>query len=768
MNHEFGDPRLVVRLPDGEETFALTADDYVLGRDTSSDIVVPLPFVSRLHARLVREGSGYRYIHLGRNPTLLNGEPVQERVLRHADCLCIGPADQQIQLVYEQAPRDPISLSRLPTLTATLALDRAQGETITIGRDPLSSVVLDSPTVSRRHARLVLRGGQAELEDLRSTNGTFVNGRRIERRHLAKGDVVRIGPYKLLYREGELLQYDEGYYARLEAYHLSVKIGGALILDDLSVCASPGEITAVAGISGAGKSTLLRVLSGLTPPTRGRVVVNDSDLYSNFDALRCLIGYVPQADIVHEELPLERALYYAARLRLPLDVPITRIREQVSQVLAVLDLTGQRWLAIRKMSGGQRKRASIAVELLAKPPLLFLDEPTSGLDPALRRQLMEVLRDLAREGKTVVLATHDPDSLAHCDQIIFLAPGGKLAFLGRPRDALRYFDVPDYVDLYRRVEGDKNPEAWRQRFLLSTYFRDYAARHLPGLDTEEPDSSGTKPPEQTSNQGVGSAQAMPFREGLARFLFLALRYCEVRLRDIRNLALLLLQAPILAFLLALVSTPDALTDSTNPADARKLLLLLAISATWLGTINASREIVKELPIYIRERMMGIGPVPYVLSKMAVLSLVCFVQSWLLLTVVGLRVELPEQGVMLPGRAEMCLSLVLTSLAALSMGLLISATSSAQERAMSVVPLVLVPQIVFAGVIFELGGVAEVISFLSIAKWSVQLLGATAHLPGGDYAPNAAHQLSRWLILLSIGGGFILTAIWLVNARKAPS
>jgi ABC-type multidrug transport system ATPase subunit len=605
------------------------------------------------------------------------------------------------------------------------------------------------------------RGVGLVIEDSGSTNGTYINGRRIQTHCLAQGDAIRIGPFKFLHRDAEILRYDDDRQVHLHGYHLSVFLGAKKILDDVSLCALPGEITAVAGVSGAGKSTLLNALSGLVPATCGRVLVNESDLYQDWAAFRSLMGYVPQADIVHKELPLERALLYAAHLRLSRDLSEEQRAAQVTGVIGELGMEEQRRLAIRQMSGGQQKRASLAVELLARPRLLLLDEPTTGLDPGLRRQLMELLRDLSREQRTIILVTHDPDTLTYCDQMVFLASGGKTAFIGTPSEVLAYFHVPDHIEVYRRVEREKSPALWEEEFRQSPQFRKYAEQRLPASDARlKTAAAGISP---------GTRSTPSFRrEDLSLVPRLAQRYLEVLVRDRRNFALLLLQAPLLAFILSLVSSAQALTGGATTGEANKVLLLMATCAIWLGTMNSAREVVKELPIYVRERLMGIGPVQYVLSKVAVLSGLCLLQSLLLLLVLSFKVQIPSDGVVFPGWLELYVSLSLTSLAAMAMGLLVSAVSSSQERAISIVPLVLIPQIILAGVIFKLSGTAEMLSWLSVAKWSVELLGATAGVPGGVYAASAFHQMSRWFLLVVMGIVFLAATVWLLRRKDTST
>jgi ABC-type multidrug transport system ATPase subunit len=215
--------------------------------------------------------------------------------------------------------------------------------------------------------------------------------------------------------------------------------GGRVVLRDVSLTVRPGELVAVAGASGAGKSTLLEVLAGLCKPEAGRVLLDGVDLATHPHAFRSSLGWVPQDDTVHTELPLRRTLLYAARLRLPGAGP-TVIDAAVDDAISTLELSNVADVRVSALSGGQRKRASIAADLLTRPRVFFLDEPTSGLDPATANGLMRTLRRLADSGVTVVFTTHSIPDLASCDRVVFLAAGGHLAFDGRPADALVAFD----------------------------------------------------------------------------------------------------------------------------------------------------------------------------------------------------------------------------------------------------------------------------------------------------------------------------------------
>ena len=218
----------------------------------------------------------------------------------------------------------------------------------------------------------------------------------------------------------------------------------------MTVSIQPGQLVALVGGSGAGKTTLLQILAGLRAPSAGHVL-HDGARVEAGGTPGSGVGYVPQDDIIHVEMPLRRTLQYAARLRLPAGTSSGQADQVVDATLRDLDLADRRDVAVRMLSGGQRKRASIAVELLTRPRTFFLDEPTSGLDPSTSAEVARLLRRLTRQGVTVVFTTHDPATIDCSDKVIFLARNGHLAFAGTPAQARRYFDVADFVDVYHRL-----------------------------------------------------------------------------------------------------------------------------------------------------------------------------------------------------------------------------------------------------------------------------------------------------------------------------
>src|ERR1700677_3598293 len=239
--------------------------------------------------------------------------------------------------------------------------------------------------------------------------------------------------------------------------------GARKILQELSLSIEPCELVAIAGGSGAGKTTLLEILAGLQPPSSGEVR-HDGVVRSARARTDSRIGYVPQDDIIHLEMPLRRTLRYAARLRLPAGTSAAEADRIAEETLDDLDLADRAEVAIRALSGGQRKRASIAVELLTRPRIFFLDEPTSGLDPSTAADVMRLLRRVTQRGVTVVLTTHEPAGIDKCDRVVFLARDGHLACTGSPTEARRYFEVNDLAEVYVRLAVEHTPQIWAKRF----------------------------------------------------------------------------------------------------------------------------------------------------------------------------------------------------------------------------------------------------------------------------------------------------------------
>jgi ABC-type multidrug transport system ATPase subunit len=650
-------------------------------------------------------------------------------------------------------------------------------------------VELDSPTVSRRHAIIESAGRGHTLRDLGSMNGTFVDGARVGRVALKRGAQIRVGPFKLVYDGDGLTEHDQRGALRLDATGLSQEVrGGRFILRDASISIAPRELVAFVGGSGTGKSTLMKALAGYAPASHGRVLVNGDDFYDHLDVYRMLLGYVPQDDTLHPELPVGRALAYAARLRLPSDTSRAEMARRIARVLDDVEMTAHRKKRIDQLSGGQRKRVSIAAELLADPSLFFLDEPTSGLDPGLEKKMMVTLRRLADGGRTIVLVTHATANIMLCDHVAFLAEG-RIVFFGPPAQALAFFGVRngDFADIYGKLDGVADPsdpggltvaqadlgpelaafraerreapslaELWEMRYRRSPAYATYVERRL------------AQAPTASSSRAAGRPRR-PRISSLRQLVVLSVRYLDLLLQDRKNLFILLIQAPVIAYLMTLVARSDALVGKrADSLDAKTVLFMLSTVAVWFGIINAARAIARESPVLRRERLAGLRVGAYVLSKVLVLSLLVAVQSAATLAVLGAVVRFPAMGAAMDGWWELFVTTSLTSLAGLSLGLAISAWARTPDRAISMVPLALIPQILFSGVLFPFGSgisTTRVLSWFTVSRWGMDAYGTTinlARLPPlsrvaqPEYAFTRANLELRWQIL----GGYAAACLLL--------
>jgi ABC-type cobalamin/Fe3+-siderophores transport system ATPase subunit len=381
---------------------------FVIGRGPDADLDLPHPRVSRRHAVVEHTADGWTLTDSSSNGTFLDDDRIT--VLRVDRPVAVrlgwGSGSTTVELLpapgppagpHDFAPQEPAV--RTPSARDT-TVHIVTSSRLTIGRLPDNDVVVDDLLVSRRHAVLERRpDGGWDLVDLGSGNGTFVNGVRTQRAGVTPADVIGVGRALLRLQGDRLVAIVDSGDVAFAAHGLSVTVGGGKrLLDDVSFSLPGRCLLAIVGPSGAGKSTLLRALTGTRPADRGRVRYDGRDLYAGYDELRHRIGLVPQDDVLHPQLTVRRALRFAARLRFPADVPAADRDRRVEEVITELGLTGQADQRIDTLSGGQRKRTSVALELLTKPSLLFLDEPTSGLDPGLDRSVMRTLRGLADGG----------------------------------------------------------------------------------------------------------------------------------------------------------------------------------------------------------------------------------------------------------------------------------------------------------------------------------------------------------------------------------
>ncbi|HXG94237.1 MAG TPA: FHA domain-containing protein [Blastocatellia bacterium] len=682
--------------------FALQSERVVIGRDPSQcQIVLENPMVSKRHAMIEVNNHQATIIDLdSRNGTFVNGVQIKRRDLRDGDTVSFGPGGQvaltfriaegaqpaeltnpqPIAPPFKRETPNPVRPVQTPTApspsyaAADSMLRAADKPVIRIGRAHDNDVVLDAPGVSRYHAMLTYTGPQPVITDLGSTNGTFVNGEPLTGpRLLGPGDMISLGGF-LLRVEGRNIRRVDLSASRISAWNVTKIIEGKPIIRDISLALWPREFVGLMGPSGCGKSTLMDALNGLRPATHGAVYVNELDLYRNFDALRRSIGHVPQKDILHDTLTVERTLYYAAKLRLPEGTPKEQIQRVVMETIQTVGLMEQRNTQFRQLSGGQQKRLSLAIELLTKPSFIFLDEPTSPLDPRTTESMMMLFRRLADEGRIVVMVTHKFEKFEEMHHVAILTEGGRLAFFGPPREALIYFGCNTPSEIYHRIEN-RNPDELSNLFKQSSQYSQYVSERV----AEAQEIVRTRPHDARTYAQRGTEREF----GISQWVTLTRRYLEVKLKDSRNTALLLLQSPLIALMVALI-----LGGSLNDP---KTLFISAVVSIWFGGNNAIREIVAETDIYMRERLVNLKIPSYVFSKFFVLGAIAFIQTLLFVIILVAFGRLNSADFLI-----LMLILYLTALGGISLGLFFSALVKSTEKAMTVLPLILIPQLLLSG------------------------------------------------------------------------
>ncbi len=673
------------------------------------------------------------------------------------------------------APRTPegnLATSMLKILRPGKPAAAGVPGAIKIGRATDNDIVVPDVLASRHHATLVPVAGGTEIRDNRSINGTFVNGARVDSAILHEGDTVTIGNIDLVFTGGTLTRRTETAAATqtggLEVHSVTWTIeGNKTLLDSISVAARPGTLTAVIGPSGAGKSTFAKLVAGYTHPTTGTVTFEGHNIHAEYASLRSRIGMVPQDDVVHGQLTVRQALMYAAELRLPPDTTKADREQVVMQVLEELEMTNHLETRVDKLSGGQRKRASVALELLTGPSLLILDEPTSGLDPALDRQVMTMLRQLADAGRVVLVVTHSLTYLDVCDQVLLLAPGGKTAFYGPPSEIGPSMGTTNWADIFSTVAGD--PDGAKARYL---------AQHGP--------PPPPPPAEKPSDLGE------PTKTSLRRqFSTIARRQVRLIVSD-RGYFIFLMFLPFIMGVLSLSVPGDvgfgvpipAIKGGPAPNEPGQILVMLNVGAIFMGTALTIRALIGERAIFLREQAVGLSTTAYMLAKIAVFTVFAVIQSAIVTSIAvwgkGWGPGATEHGVFIPNRSlELFVDIAATTIAAGMVGLALSALARSQEQIMPLLVVAIMSQLVFSGGMIPVTDriVLDQLAWLTPARWGFASSASTidlTRLVPSPLSPNDSHwhhTTGAWwfdmamLLVICIGyTGFVRWKIRLAAAN----
>jgi ABC-type multidrug transport system ATPase subunit/pSer/pThr/pTyr-binding forkhead associated (FHA) protein/ABC-type multidrug transport system permease subunit len=671
------------------QRFPLPVDVTIeIGRSKDADLVLHHPTVSHRHARAgTRDGVAKIWDLGSHNGTFVDGRPVGPEGLPLHDGIAVhlGECEGRFRQLGSEAGTQRFAKVRRYPVDRDLA----------IGRAPENDVVLAEPNVSRRHAVLKV-GPPLAIEDLGSRNGTRLGSERVRVSALTIGDEIGIGHYRLSIDRGGLTVVDQRLGAGLQGVSLSATAGGRTILHPTTLNVPRGEVLALIGPSGSGKSTLLRLLAGVSRPDSGETTVDGEPIGARMSDL----GYVPQQDTIHARLKVREALTYAAVLRLPSDTSDDEVAHHVQSVAAELDLEACLDRLIGLLSGGQRKRAACGVELIGQPSLFLLDEPTSGLDPPLERQFMQTVRDLADEGRGIVVTTHATSSLSLCDTLAIMAPGGHLAFVGAPEAALQRYGVDHYDELYSAAQPTQDHE-------------------LTGGDPIAPRRAFQAPQEaqRTLDRPLGRQLAA-----------LTGRYLRTFARDWRTLVVLFAQVPIIAALIAALFPAGLLQfPDDDPGKSAQFAFLLVTASLWIGLISSCREIVNERSIVLREFAVGSRLLAYLGAKTIVLFSLAVVQMALLL-VIGTTIQPLHQPA--GNYLELYAVLVGSAWAAIGLGLAVSTLARSIDQATSFVPMLLIPQLLFAGALVTVKSMQPAIRALSdliVARWAFAGAGSSLEM-----------------------------------------
>ena len=726
------------------QTLTVPPDGLRIGRTAEYDIQLAYKTVSGSHPHALIKPEGDRFVVVdcnSKNGTKVNGrriDPDRPVPLAPRDIIEIGDAQLEciddresrrnaIHQVGGQTARHEECTPVRSELSIPLPGDK---NLLTIGRAAVCDIVLDDSAASSRHAEIRTTPQGPVLTDLDSKNGTYVNEKRITQPTLLKPtDRVRIGRSRFKMPDKrraesqsvvDLDQVSDGKQIRVDARGLRRTVEGAngpvTLLEDVSLTIEPGKMVALIGGSGAGKTTLMLALNGYVKADEGEVLLNGVDFYQNAERFRTTLGYVPQQDIVHGDLPVASALRYAAQLRLPPDTTDAEIETMVDQVLDQLSLTKYKYNMIATLSGGQRKRVNIGVELLTRPSLIFFDEPTTGLDAGTEKKVTLLMRELAEQGCTIITVTHAVTTLELYDSVIVMAPGGRLVYYGplHREDLQREFGLDDYADLYDKLPDRKSITALR----------------------------GT--PRVDESTGVLRAQQSSF----AQWIALMRRYGEILRYDRRNLLQLAVQTPLVAVLIGLLFHADtyspiqqSLGEFSQIADSPKIVLLMVLALVCFCMLNSYREIIKEMPIYNRERHVSLRIWPYIFSKLVMLTGISAVQLLGLLVIVQAKISLHlDSGEML----RLFFLLLLGCINATLIGLLISALSKSSDQATTTTGILLLVQVIFSGFISIPSEAMSNFSKIFAMHWMYLSVGNVLHTQerAQSYVDGLAKKVSE--------------------------
>lgn len=471
--------KLVLKIQEGDLFRFFDSEDmesFTLGAKRTAEISVRSVYLLPEEVRFVRKNDIWYAEDLtnadAKSRPLMNGKPFRRPAVKMDGVLTVCRTDDK-----NGAEIVRVSPVRQIRRKKADGFDLTAKTITTVGKGEGCDIRVDNPLVSDKHFFIVFDGENCFVEDAHSVGGTYVNNKKVKRQKLSDYDRISIPSAAYIFFGNRLLYSTASGGIRIDAVNVSKRVpdknarGKISLVTNVSFRIEAGEFAAIVGGSGAGKSTLLDCINGMRPATDGKIYYDSNDYYENMNSYKGVMGYVPQRDILHDDLRVFDALRYTARLRIRARLPKKELAERVAAALEDVRLTGKEKLRISSLSGGQRKRVSIAMELMADPKVIFLDEPTSGLSPDLDMEMMELLKDLTKKGRTVVIVTHAMENLDKCDKVAFLGKGGRLCYFGDAPLALRWFNRRSYSRIFAALSDEETSEAFAKKYRAGDYYK---------------------------------------------------------------------------------------------------------------------------------------------------------------------------------------------------------------------------------------------------------------------------------------------------------
>ena len=510
---------LILKISNGELFDFFDSEEkkeFVVGSKRTCDVVIKSFFVAPEQLRFLQKNNVWYVEDLTpegyKSEALAGGKRFRRPVVKFDGDVVIRKAGER--------RGDTVKISAVKKISGRRGgsnFDLSHRTLTVVGRSPSCDITVDSPMVSEKHFRIVCDNGEYFIEDLRSMSGTFVNNRKVRRARLGDYDRISIPTAAYTFFDRKLLYSTSPAGIQIDAVGVTKEVtdrrsrGKVKLVSEVSFRIEPGSFVAIVGGSGTGKSTLLDCLNGIRPATGGGIYYDTNDYYDNIKTYKSVMGYVPQKDIMHDDLTVAEGLFYTAMLRMRTNMSKAEVRERVKEAIADVRLTGRENLKISSLSGGQRKRVSIAMELLSDPKVIFLDEPTSGLSPDLDLEMMDLLKDLTVKGRTIVVITHAMENLDKCDKIAFLGRNGRLCFFGRHDEVFRYFNRKSYSRIFAALNDETLCAYFEHKYRSGEYYKELYKTFLATYPDAKlnmlPPESGKKTVKETAAEQAAEAPA---------------------------------------------------------------------------------------------------------------------------------------------------------------------------------------------------------------------------------------------------------------------